>query len=151
MNQLLRTYVLPALMPLLAGLGACPSSGCALWTPGASVQRGIGQSKLYEWRADGGFWVEGKGTQEEQFTMAQGILKMKEGENGEPTIDWENSVVEYYLTARPSAKVAGNAMEQAFQAGTAQAGIFAGAIGELVSAIVPLIPVPGATTTGATP
>lgn len=148
MNELLQgqlgKVVLGMLTPLLAAFVGCLPTGCAMFTPGASVRRGLEQSKLYEWRADGGFWVEGKGTQTEAFTMVQGDIKMKEGEDGKPVIDWDGSTVAYYLSADPNADVAGTAMGQAFAASTAQMGMLNQTIDTLLSIVGPLIPVPSA-------
>jgi hypothetical protein len=95
-------------------------SGCAAFDPGGQVRRSLTQSKIYEWREDGSFWVEGNGTQTERFIMAQGDVKIITNDEGDEVIDWENSHIAYYLEADPSADAASAAMAQALQASTQQ-------------------------------
>ena len=143
MNEIRDRIVMAVLTSLLSGFGGCLGTGCAMFDPGGQVRRGLEQRKLYEWRDDGSFWVEGVGTQTERFTMIQGQIKMQTGPEGEPVIDWENSLIEYYLAADPQADVAGNAMAQALTASTTQAEVFGKIIGDLMAIIAPLLaPVP---------
>lgn len=135
------------LISLLAGFGGCLSTGCALLMPGESVRRGMEQSKIYEWRTDGGFWVEAKGTHTESFMMLEGELVMKEGDDGKPVVDFERSRVTHYLAADPNVDVAGTAMGQAFEASTAQMKMFS----DLVAGLMPLIPIPGNSAVDETP
>lgn len=151
MNELIMQYVreygMAALTSFLATFGGGLGTGCAMFDPGGQVRRGLEQAKIYEWRGDGSFWVEGKGTQTERFTMIQGSIKMKEGAEGEPTIDWENSGIEYYLSADPSADVAGTAMGLALAASTEQVKVLSKTVDGLISAVIPLIaPVPNTET-----
>lgn len=142
-EQYVRDFGMAAAMNVLAMFSGCLAGGCAMFDPGGSVRRGLEQAKIYEWREDGSFWVEGVGTQAERFTMIEGVLVMKGGEDG-PVVDLEKSIITHYLTADPSAKVAGTAMGQALAASTEQIKASSQLIGDLVSTIVPLIsPVPG--------
>lgn len=140
MNGQLQRIVFGVAASVLAVVTGCLPGGCALFTsPGEQIRQGMEQSTLKEWRADGGFWAEAKGTQTERYTMAQGRIVLKENEDGEAVIDLEESVIEYYLTADPSARDSGTAMGQALEASTAQAEVLGRTVSDLVGAMIPLL------------
>ena len=112
------------------------AAGCI---PGEQVRRGLGQYKEYGWDDSGTFSVLGEGAQTERFRMAQGQIKMMAGPDGKPTIDWEHSVIEYYLEADPSAEDAGSALVRAAQESTNQVEILAQTIREMFAALLPLL------------
>lgn len=131
--------VLEHTMKLVVSLFCLALCGCAWTDPGGQVRRGLEQRTLKEWRADGGFWAEGVGTQTESYTMAQGHLVLNE----DGTINTEKSVLEYYLKADPSADAAGTALGQALIASTEQAKAMSSVIESLASMVTPLLtPVP---------
>lgn len=61
-----RAVVVIGAVALLAW-GVCGSMGCT----GLNALFGHHQSKIYEWRENGSFWVEAKGSQTEAFEMNQ--------------------------------------------------------------------------------
>lgn len=119
-------------------------AGCAAFDPGGQTRRSLTQSKIYEWRKDGGFWVEGNGPQTERFTMMEGYLVFERDENeeivyddyGEPKIDWEKSYIAYYLHADPSADAAASTMNQALAASTQQITALSNMVGDLTKAVL---------------
>jgi hypothetical protein len=114
-------------------------SSCLAFDPGGQVRRGLGQKKIYEWKADGGVWVEGEGPQTESFTMMEGSIVI--GDDGE--VDWEQSRVTHYLRSDPSGRAAQGAMVAAFAASTEQTKAFSATVEKLVETIVPLLtPIP---------
>ncbi len=122
-------------------------AGCVAFDPGGQTRRSLTQSKIYEWREDGGFWVEGNGPQTERFTMIEGELAFlynedgtpAKDENGEHKVDWANSHIAYYLHADPSADAAASTMNQALAASTQQITALSTMVGDLTKAVVPLL------------
>ncbi|HEB79106.1 MAG TPA: hypothetical protein ENI79_01350 [Rhodospirillales bacterium] len=118
---------------LAAGAAVVAVAGCS---PGLWTRQALSQTKIYEWRDDGGFWVEGKGPQEEIFTMMQGVIAF----NPDGTVNLENSHVEYYLHAEPSADAAVDANATNAAAYTAMTAELVGLIRDLVPTIQPSSP-----------
>ena len=88
-----------------------------------------------EWKEDGSFWTEGRGTQTEAFTMAEGVIVF----NDDGSINFAESQITHYLKVDPRADVAGTALDAGFAASTAQMQ----AVTQLISALVPMLrPVP---------
>lgn len=120
-------------------------AGCGMMFPGLQVKDALSQRKIYEWREDGGFWVEGTGTQTERFTMMQGVIVMKTDGDGNEVVDLEKSQIEYYLKADPSADSAASALGAALQASTDQMRAMGETLNKIVDSVMPLLsPVPGA-------
>ena len=113
--------------------------GCVALDPGGQVARGVGQTKTYGWDEAGNFTVTGQGAQTERFTMAQGAILMMPGPDGLPVIDYENSRLEYFLTADPSAESAASVMGPAFEASTAQVRVLAGELGKALQLVTALL------------
>ena len=133
-------FVLSLVVIVLVGLLlALASPGCVALDPGGQVARGIGQTKTYGWDEAGNFTVTGQGAQTERFTMAQGAILMMPGPDGLPVIDYENSRLEYFLTADPSAESAASVMGPAFEASTAQVRVLAGELGSAISVLADLV------------
>jgi hypothetical protein len=71
--------------------------------------------------------------------MAQGDIVMKPGPDGIPVVDYENSRLEYFLTADPSAESAASVMGPAFEASTAQVRVLAGELGSALRLVTELL------------
>jgi len=133
-------FVLSLVVIVLVGLLlALASPGCVALDPGGQVARGVGQTKTYGWDEAGNFTVTGQGAQTERFTMAQGAILMMPGPDGLPVIDYENSRLEYFLTADPSAESAASVMGPAFEASTAQVRVLAGELGKALQLVTALL------------
>jgi len=137
----------------LFAAGLAPTVGCAWADPGGQVARGLGQSKTYQWGADGNFSAVGQGTQTESFCMMEGDIafQRKDGKllldkGGNPVPDMNKTKVRYYLRADPKADDAANAMGQALAASTAQAAILGQTITGMFNAVIPLLTRPAAAT-----
>ncbi len=81
---------------LICGLG-----GCAVLNPGGQVKEGLTQATLYGWN-EKEFTADIKGTQEGEFTMAEGDIIL----NDDGTVNFEESTISAYLHSKPSAQPA---------------------------------------------
>lgn len=117
--------------------------GCLAMNPGGQVEKALKQSKIYEWRETGTFWAEAVGTHEEEFTMAEGNIVMKEDDEGNMVVDFEKSRLTHYLHAKPNAGAAASAAGLAFEASTQQVKAMSASFDKMVALIAStMAPVP---------
>lgn len=137
----LKWVVFEAVAVIICGL-VLLNLGCAMFNPGGQVRQAIGQRFETVYSADE-FRNTGEGGQEVEITLAEGLVVMKDGENG-PVLDLERSALTAYFHMKPSGQAAVSASAIFAEMGARQIESMERTLQNVLAVLAPLLRPPPA-------